>query len=130
MSKYMRKGRAIRRGDIYYAALARTAGSEQAGMRPILIVQNDVGNCHGPTVIATAVTSKTKGNHLPTHVRLPRNIQGLTQDSTAMLEQLQTVDKSRLGRYVGHVDPETLRHIDEALRISIGLQPTKREISC
>lgn len=121
------ENRAARRGDIYYASLRKNSGSEQGGVRPVLIVQNDIGNRHSPTVIAAAVTNKRKHGYLPTHVKIPGRICGLPQDSTAMLEQLRTLDKSRLGRYAGSLDPETQRRIDRALEISVGLVNDERE---
>lgn len=121
------ENRAVRRGDIYYASLKKNSGSEQGGVRSVLIVQNDIGNRHSPTVIAAAVTSKRKHGYLPTHVRLPGDICELPRDSTAMLEQLRTLDKSRLGRYAGSLDPETQRYVDRALEISVGLVDDERE---
>ena len=108
----------IRRGDIYYADLTPTTGSEQGGVRPVLIIQNDVGNRHSPTVIAAAITGYTKGRHQPTHVRLKGC--GLKCRSTVLLEQLRTLDRSRLGRYIGSVSKGKMREIDTALRISVG----------
>jgi len=108
----------IRRGDIYYADLTPTTGSEQGGIRPVLIIQNDVGNRHSPTVIAAAITGYTKGRHQPTHVRLKGC--GLKCRSTVLLEQLRTLDRSRLGRYIGSVSKGKMREIDTALRISVG----------
>ena len=108
----------IRRGDIYYADLTPVVGSEQGGVRPVLIIQNDVGNRHSPTVIAAAITGYTKGRHQPTHVRLKGC--GLKYRSTVLLEQLRTLDRSRLGRYIGSVGEGQMREIDGALRIRVG----------
>ena len=117
----------IRRGDIYYADLTPTTGSEQGGVRPVLIVQNDVGNRHSPTVIAAAITGYTKGRHQPTHVRLKGC--GLKYRSTVLLEQLRTLDRSRLGRYIGSVGEGKIREIDAALRISVGPWSSKMNSS-
>ena len=115
------KQRAIQRGDIYYADLMPVTGSEQGGIRPVVIIQNDTGNLHSPTVIAAAITARRKGRHLPTHVQLRGSACGLFRDSTVLLEQLRTLDKSRLGEYMGNVGAEKLRQIDAALGISVGL---------
>ena len=112
--------RPIHRGDIYYADLTPVVGSEQGGVRPVLIIQNDVGNQHSPTVIAAAITGRMKGNHLPTHVRLQGSSCGLFQNSTGLLEQIRTLDKSRLREYMGNVGEDKLRQIDSALCVSVG----------
>lgn len=111
----------VKRGEVFYADLSPVVGSEQGGVRPVLIVQNDVGNRHSPTVIAAAITARRKGQHLPTHVQLRGSACGLFRDSTVLLEQLRTLDKSRLGEYMGNVGAEKLRQIDAALGISVGL---------
>ena len=111
----------IRKGDIYYADLTPVVGSEQGGVRPILIVQNDIGNRHSPTVIAAAITSKQDKHPLPTHVpldKLPR----LHRDSIVLLEQVRTIDRSRLREYIGRLEPEALRDVDRALAVSFGLE--------
>lgn len=118
------KKHAIQRGDIYYADLTPVVGSEQGGIRPVLIIQNDMGNRHSPTVIAAAITASRKGKHLPTHVRLCGSTCGLFRDSTVLLEQLRTLDKSRLGEYMGNVGLEKLQQVDAALEISIGAWTT------
>ena len=111
----------IRRGDIYYADLRTVMGSEQGGIRPVLIIQNDIGNRHSPTVICAAVTSKMNKAKLPTHVELDSQKYSLVKDSVVLLEQLRTIDKIRLKDKVCHLDPEILRKIDKALLISLEL---------
>lgn len=111
----------IRRGEVFYADLSPVVGSEQGGVRPVLIVQNDVGNRHSPTVIAAAITSKQDKTGLPTHIGIKAGQGGLVRDSVVLLEQIRTLDKRRLRERAGHVDTETLEKINEALGISIGL---------
>lgn len=111
----------IRRGDIYYADLRPVVGSEQGGIRPVLIIQNDVGNRHSPTVICAAVTSKMNKAKLPTHVELDSIRYSLVKDSVVLLEQLRTIDKIRLKDKICHLDPEILRKVDKALLISLEL---------
>ena len=114
--------RKITRGDMYYTDLTLGVGSEQIGCRPVLIIQNDIGNKHSNTVIAAIITSKTKGKaKLPTHC-LIRKQQGLGQDSLVLLEQVRTLDKSRLREYIGTLNGETMSKVDEALAVSVGLQ--------
>ena len=111
----------IRRGDIYYADLSPVVGSEQGGIRPVVILQNNVGNRHSPTVIAAAITSR-KGKHkLPTHVNLDAPVPGLYRDSIILLEQLRTIDKKRLETYIGRLEEKHIRRIDHALAVSVGL---------
>ena len=110
----------IKRGDIYYADLSPVVGSEQGGLRPVLIVQNDVGNKYSPTVIAAAVTSKIHKARLPTHIELP-SAYGLAKDSVILLEQIRTIDKQRLKEYVCHIDGGMMRKVDQAIRISLEL---------
>ena len=114
----------VKRGDIFYADLSPVVGSEQGGVRPVLIVQNDTGNRHSPTVIAAAITGYAKGKRQPTHVRLRGAACGLFRDSTVLLEQLRTLDKSRLGEYMGRVGEDKMREVDAALNISVGLAET------
>ena len=114
-TKYME----IRRGYIYYADLSGATGSEQDGIRPVLIIQNDTGNKYSPTVIAAAITSKEKRSDLPTHVYLGTEF-GLREPSIVMLEQIRTIDKTRLARYVGRVDVKTMRLVEKAVNISLG----------
>lgn len=112
----------IRRGDIYYADLRPVIGSEQGGIRPVLIIQNDVGNKHSPTVICAAITSKMNKAKLPTHVELDSNRYDIMKDSVILLEQLRTIDKKRLKDRVCHLDKEILDKVNLALRISLELE--------
>ena len=111
----------IRRGDIYYADLSPVVGSEQGGIRPVLIVQNNVGNRYSPTVIAAAITSKMGKTRLPTHIDVYADRVGLAKDSVILLEQIRTIDKKRLCGYMGSVTLNDQKRIDKALRISLGL---------
>lgn len=111
----------VRRGDIFYADLSPVVGSEQGGVRPVLVIQNDVGNRYSPTVIAAAVTSKINKAKLPTHIEVDAKTYGLTKDSIVMLEQIRTIDKKRLKEKIGHLDGALMRRIDEALNISFGI---------
>ncbi len=111
----------IRRGDIYYADLRPVIGSEQGGIRPVLIIQNDVGNKHSPTVICAAITSKMNKAKLPTHVELDSNKYDIMKDSVILLEQLRTIDKKRLKDKICHLDREILRKVDQALLVSLEL---------
>lgn len=112
--------RSIQRGDIYFANLSPVIGSEQGGTRPVLILQNNTGNRCSSTVIVAAITGHIKDNHLPTHVILNPTTCGLTYRSTVLLEQIRTLDKSRLSTYIGKVSVEKMKEIDAALSISIG----------
>lgn len=111
----------IRRGDIYYADLRPVVGSEQGGIRPVLIIQNDVGNLHSPTVICAAITSQMNKAKLPTHVELSSGRYALVKDSVILLEQLRTIDKKRLKDKVCHLDGEVMKKIDKALCVSLQL---------
>ena len=111
----------VRRGDIYYADLSPVVGSEQGGMRPVLIVQNDTGNKHSPTVIAAAITSQINKARLPTHIELQANTYGLTKDSVILLEQIRTIDKRRLKEHMGRLDEEMMSKVDNAIAVSFGL---------
>lgn len=111
----------IQRGELYYADLRPVVGSEQGGIRPVLILQNDVGNRHSPTVIAAPITSKTVKARLPTHVSLDKQSSGLCCGSTILLEQLRTIDKSRLKGKIGILSDSEMKRIDWALGISVGL---------
>lgn len=111
----------IRRGDIFYADLRPVVGSEQGGVRPILIIQNDMGNRHSPTVICAAITSKMNKAKLPTHVEITAEKYSMVKDSVILLEQVRTIDKSRLKERVCHLDKEILKQIDQALLISLAL---------
>lgn len=111
----------ILRGDIYYADLRPVVGSEQGGIRPVLIIQNDIGNKHSPTVICAAITSQMHKAKLPTHVELDCSRYDLAKDSVVLLEQLRTIDKARLKDKVCHLDSQILDRIDKALEISLEL---------
>ena len=111
----------IRRGDIYYADLSPVVGSEQGGVRPVLIVQNDVGNRFSPTVIAAAITSQRGKAKLPTHILLDSQTTGLSRDSIVLLEQVRTIDKHRLKERMGRLDSGSMGRVDQALSISFGL---------
>lgn len=111
----------IKRGDIYYADLSPVVGSEQGGMRPVLIVQNDVGNKYSPTVIAAAITSRLGKTRLPTHIDVYADKVGLQKDSVILLEQIRTIDKKRLGEKMGHLDDELMNEVNAAISISFGL---------
>ena len=111
----------IHRGDIYYADLSPVVGSEQGGIRPVLIVQNDVGNRFSPTVIAAAITSQHSKANLPTHIPLMADTSGLSKDSAVLLEQVRTIDKKRLKEKMGTVDEDAMNQIDNAISISFGL---------
>ena len=112
----------IRRGDIFYADLRPVVGSEQGGVRPVLIIQNDVGNKYSPTIIVAAVTSQTGKAKLPTHIALEVNRYDIIKDSVILLEQIRTIDKSRLREKVCHLDDEILERINHALCISLALE--------
>ena len=105
----------IKKGDIYYADLSPVIGSEQGGIRPVLIVQNDVGNYYSPTVIAAAITSRAKKRYLPTHIRLNTSFGGLHPGSTVMLEQLRTIDRDRLKKYIGKLDDSIFEELVSCL---------------
>jgi mRNA interferase MazF len=114
----------IKRGDIYYADLSPVIGSEQGGIRPVLIVQNDVGNKYSPTVIAAAITSQINKAKLPTHIEISALEYGLAKDSVILLEQIRTIDKKRLREKIGHLDDELMVRVNDALSISFGLAET------
>ncbi len=111
----------VKRGDIYYADLSPVVGSEQGGLRPVLIVQNDVGNKYSPTVIAAAITSKLGKTRLPTHIDVYAEKVGLQRDSVVLLEQIRTIDKRRLKEKMGHLDDHMMQAVDEAITVSFGL---------
>ena len=110
----------VKRGEIYYADLSPVVGSEQGGVRPVLVVQNDIGNKYSPTVIVSAITSQLQKAKLPTHVELKSGDYGLVRDSVALLEQVRTLDKRRLKTRVGALDDEMMKSVDKALLISLG----------
>ncbi|ABR50224.1 transcriptional modulator of MazE/toxin, MazF [Alkaliphilus metalliredigens QYMF] len=111
----------VKRGDIYYADLSPVIGSEQGGVRPVLIIQNDIGNRYSPTVIVAAITSQINKAKLPTHIEITASDYGLPKDSVVLLEQIRTIDKRRLEEKVGHFDEEMMIKVNEALLISCGL---------
>lgn len=117
----------VKRGDIFYADLSPVVGSEQGGLRPVLIIQNDVGNRYSPTVIAAAITSRLSKNKLPTHIDVARaatadeSCYGLARDSVVLLEQIRTLDKRRLKEKMGHLDSRLMKQVDNAISISFGL---------
>ncbi|MBQ8200963.1 MAG: type II toxin-antitoxin system PemK/MazF family toxin [Clostridia bacterium] len=110
----------MKRGEIYRADLDPVVGSEQGGIRPVLIIQNDAGNLHSPTVIVAAITGRKKKPHMPVHVLITAEESGLPMDSIVLTEQVRTLEKSRLTRYLGRLSDETMARIDEALARSIG----------
>lgn len=114
----------VKRGDIFYADLSPVVGSEQGGVRPVLIVQNDTGNKHSPTVIAAAITSQTGKAKLPTHIELAAWQYGLPKDSVVLLEQIRTLDKKRLREYMGRLDGSLMHRVDTAIAVSFGLHPS------
>ena len=111
----------VRRGDIYYADLSPVVGSEQGGLRPVLIIQNDIGNRYSPTVIAAAITSRMSKTHLPTHIDVFADRVGLAKDSVILLEQIRTLDKRRLREKMGHLDEGMMTEVNTAIAISFGL---------
>ena len=111
----------IRRGEIYYADLSPVVGSEQGGMRPVLIVQNDVGNRYSPTVIAAAITSQQNKAKLPTHIEISAKSVGLSRNSVVLLEQIRTLDKRRLKEKMGTLDSHLMQRVDDAIAVSFGL---------
>ena len=113
----------VKRGDIFYADLSPVVGSEQGGVRPVLIVQNDTGNRHSPTVIAAAITSQTGKARLPTHIDISARSYGLPRDSVVLLEQIRTLDKKRLREHMGRLDEEQMQRVDSAIAVSLGLPP-------
>ena len=114
----------VKRGDIYYADLSPVVGSEQGGLRPVLIIQNDVGNRHSPTVIAAAITSRLGKARLPTHIDIYADKAGLAKDSVVLLEQIRTLDKRRLKEKMGHLDETLMRDVNTAIAVSFGLGET------
>ena len=111
----------VKRGDIYYADLSPVVGSEQGGIRPVLIIQNDVGNRYSPTVICAAITSRMNKAKLPTHIEIDSRRRQIMKDSVILLEQIRTIDKQRLKDMIGHLDKERMRSVDEAIRVSLAL---------
>ena len=111
----------MKRGDVFYADLRPVIGSEQGGIRPVLIIQNDIGNKHSPTVICAAITSKMNKAKLPTHIELSSREYDMDKDSVILLEQIRTIDKTRLKEKVCHLDEEVIKRIDKALCVSLSL---------
>ena len=111
----------IKRGDLFYADLSPVVGSEQGGIRPILVVQNDIGNKYSPTIIAAAITSKLNKAKLPTHIELSSKEYGLEKDSVVLLEQIRTIDKSRLKEKIGELNNFTMQKVNRAMMISLGV---------
>ena len=111
----------VRRGDIFYADLSPVVGSEQGGLRPVLIIQNDVGNRYRPTVIAAAITSRMGKTKLPTHIDVYADRVGLSKDSVILLEQIRTIDKRRLREHMGRLDEKQMALVDDAIAVSFGL---------
>ncbi len=112
----------VKRGDMFYADLSPVVGSEQGGIRPVLIIQNDLGNKYSPTVIAAAITSQTNKTKLPTHIELGENTSGLKSNSVVLAEQIRTIDKSRLKEKIGHIeDSKIINQLNNALGVSFGL---------
>ncbi len=114
----------IRRGELYYADLNPVVGSEQGGVRPVLVLQNDVGNKYSPTIIAAATTSKLTKAKLPTHIQLTKEYSPLPKNSIVLLEQIRTIDKSRIKEKIGELSPEIMQQIDNALLVSLGFFTT------
>ena len=117
----------VRRGDIFYADLSPVVGSEQGGVRPVLIIQNDMGNRHSPTVIAAAITSQMNKAKLPTHIELVGQDCGLTKDSIVLLEQIRTLDKRRLREHMGRLDGALMDEVDRAIAVSFGLHANAKQ---
>lgn len=115
----------VKRGDIFYADLSPVVGSEQGGIRPVIIIQNDVGNKYSPTVIVAAITSQINKAKLPTHVEISSEEYGLNKDSVVLLEQIRTLDKRRLKEKIGHMTDNDMEKVDNALEVSIGLSKSE-----
>ena len=120
-------GRKIRRGDVYYADLRPVVGSEQGGIRPVVILQNNTGNQFSPTTIAAAVTSRGEKHQLPTHIWIGGQFHGLHKDSMILLEQVRTLDRKRLRDYIGCLDKKTLQAVDRGLTVSLGFKQNRQE---
>jgi mRNA interferase MazF len=117
----VKRGDSVKRGDIFFADLSPVVGSEQGGFRPVLVIQNDIGNRFSPTVIVAAITAQIQKAKLPTHVEIPAERYGLERDSVVLLEQLRTIDKQRLTDKITHLDEAMMKRVNEALQISLGL---------
>ena len=110
----------VKRGDVYFADLSPVVGSEQGGVRPVLVIQNDIGNRFSPTVIVAAITAQIQKAKLPTHVEIDAKRYGFERDSVILLEQIRTIDKQRLTDKITHLDDEMMEKVDEALQVSLG----------
>ena len=119
----------VKRGEIYYADLSPVVGSEQGGMRPVLIVQNDIGNRYSPTVIAAAITSQQNKARLPTHIEIEAKTYGLSKNSVVLLEQIRTLDKKRLRERMGCLDEPAMSRVDSAIAVSFGLKDDDRQLT-
>ena len=117
----------VKRGDIYYADLSPVVGSEQGGLRPVLIIQNDIGNRYSPTVIAAAITSRLSKTHLPTHIDIYAEEVGLAKDSVVLLEQIRTLDKRRLREKMGHLTQTQMQEVNAAIAVSFGLGSAEQD---
>lgn len=111
----------VKRGDVYFADLSPVVGSEQGGFRPVLIIQNNIGNRFSPTVIVAAITAQIQKAKLPTHVEIPASADGMERDSVVLLEQIRTLDKQRLTEKITHLDDDLMKRVNDALQISLGL---------
>ena len=111
----------VRRGDIYYADLSPVVGSEQGGIRPVLVIQNNIGNRHSPTIICAAITSKMNKAKLPTHIEISTRDYNIVKNSVILLEQIRTIDKQRLKEYVCHIDSAMMKKVDGAICVSLNL---------
>lgn len=111
----------VKRGDVYYADLSPVIGSEQGGIRPVLVLQNNVGNKYSPTIIISAITSQINKSKLPTHIEINATDFGLSKDSVVLLEQIRTIDKKRLREKIGHLNEDVMQQVNEALQISFGM---------
>jgi len=111
----------VKRGDVYYADLSPVIGSEQGGIRPVLVLQNNVGNKYSPTIIISAITSQINKSKLPTHIEINATDFGLSKDSVVLLEQIRTIDKKRLREKIGHLNEDVMHQVNEALQISFGM---------
>ena len=111
----------IKRGDLYWVDLNPTKGSEQAGRRPVVVIQNDTGNALAPTIIIAPLTTKSFSTHYPINVHVPKGTAGLTENSTILLSQIRTIDKSRLARKIGHLPSSYVERVNQAIKVSLGL---------
>lgn len=117
----------IKKGDVYYADLTPVIGCEQGGVRPVVVIQNNIGNRYSPTVIVAAVTSRIGKHQLPTHIKLESGFPGLHRDSMILLEQVRTIDRSRLREYIGRLGEMTMQSVDQAIAVSFGLEAVSQQ---